>query len=131
MTIIRDRRSVIGDRWIVAVTGHDLYGRRFKDFQRILAQLRAKDMEREVQAILDRHPRPFGGEHGSGIGNGMGNGTGNGIGNGKSVGAGIGVLGRVRARCCFFAGVVSTRQGAAKPHHLGGNLTAGNGGLAL
>lgn len=49
---------------IAATTGHDLYGRRFQDFQRILAQLRAKDMEREVQAIFDRHPRPFGGEIG-------------------------------------------------------------------
>ncbi|CAN0115547.1 unnamed protein product [Ectocarpus sp. 6 AP-2014] len=41
--------------------GHDLYGERFEDFQRILAQLKAKDVERQVQAVLDRHPRPFGG----------------------------------------------------------------------
>lgn len=42
-------------------SGHDLYGERFENFQRILAQLKAKDVEREVQAVLDRHPRPFGG----------------------------------------------------------------------
>lgn len=42
-------------------SGHDLYGERFEDFQRILAQLKVKDVEREVQAVLDRHPRPFGG----------------------------------------------------------------------
>lgn len=41
--------------------GQDLYGERFENFQRILAQLKAKDEEREVQAVLDRHPRPFGG----------------------------------------------------------------------
>lgn len=44
-------------------SGHDLYGERFEDFQRILAQLKAKDIEREVQAVLDRHPRPFGGAY--------------------------------------------------------------------
>lgn len=46
--------------------GHDLYGQQFEDFQRILAQLRAKDVEREEQAILNRHLNghiwPFGGE---------------------------------------------------------------------
>eukprot|EP00903_Cladosiphon_okamuranus_P019695 g18098.t1 len=42
--------------------GYDLYGERFEDFQRILAQLKARDIEREVQAVLDRHPRPFGGD---------------------------------------------------------------------
>ncbi|CAM9477051.1 unnamed protein product [Ascophyllum nodosum] len=41
--------------------GHDLYGERMEDFQRILSQLRAKDEEREVQAVLNRHAWPFGG----------------------------------------------------------------------
>lgn len=48
-------------------SGHDLYGERFEDFQRILAQLKAKDVERQVQAVLDRHPRPFGGGKGLGL----------------------------------------------------------------
>ncbi|CAM9892563.1 unnamed protein product [Ectocarpus sp. 12 AP-2014] len=51
--------------------GHDLYGERFEDFQRILAQLKAKDVERQVRAVLDRHPRPFGGGKGLGLGKGL------------------------------------------------------------
>lgn len=44
--------------------GHDLYGEGYEDFQHILTKLRAKDMEREVEAVLDRHARPFGGNPG-------------------------------------------------------------------
>lgn len=42
-------------------TGHDLYGKKMEQFQRILSQLRAKDEEREVQALLDRQVWHFGG----------------------------------------------------------------------
>lgn len=46
---------------VFGAIGYDLYGERYNNFLRILAQLKAKDVEREVEAILERQSRPFGG----------------------------------------------------------------------